>query len=141
MLLAMPAVTACGEHGPTCEPTAEGEEAEEEGEPTGATCPPDSTLTYETFGRGFAQAYCTQCHSSEFTSCADRHGAPFFHDFDSRLGMFLVGEHIDAKAGAGPNATNTVMPPEEFIGDVVPGAPSVGERQQLAEWLDCGAPE
>jgi uncharacterized membrane protein len=143
-LLALPLVTACGEDAPTCEEHDHGEEeehGEEDGEPTGATCPVDSTLTYDNFAKGFAAAYCTQCHSSEITSCAERHGATFFHDFDTRDGIFLVADHVDERAGAGPDAVNELMPPPEFIGDVVLGAPTLEERQQLSEWLACGAPE
>lgn len=29
---------------------------------SGATCPSNSTLTYDTFGRAFFQRYCDSCH-------------------------------------------------------------------------------
>jgi hypothetical protein len=37
-------------------------------------------------------------------------------------------------AGSGPDATNEQMPPDGT-------APTLAERQQLAEWLACGAPD
>lgn len=102
------------------------------GPPTGAECPPTSQLTYDNFGKPFMESYCTRCHSSTLTG-ADRMGATPFHDFDTLIGIRNVADHIDQTAGAGPNATNESMPPD---GD----KPSLAERQQLAEWLACGAP-
>jgi hypothetical protein len=102
------------------------------GPPTGAECPPDSTLTYEGFAVPFFAAYCNDCHSSELHG-EDRMGAPSFHDFDTQLGIQQVAEHIDAASGSGPDATNTGMPEEAPF-------PTLVERQQLAEWIACGAP-
>ena len=62
-----------------------------------------------------------------------RQGAPEFHDFDTIGGIRNVAGHIDQMAGSGPNATNTGMPNED-------PAPTMAERQQLAEWIACGAP-
>jgi uncharacterized membrane protein len=102
------------------------------GPATGAECPPTSTLTYDNFGRTFMESYCTRCHSSELTGAA-REGATRDHDFDTHAGIVGVADHIDQAAGAGPNATNDQMPPD---GDM----PTLAERQQLAEWIACGAP-
>ena len=103
--------------------------AEEEGTPTGATCPSNSTVTYDGFIKGFMQSYCTRCHSSTLMGDA-RQGAPLGHDFDSEAGILLVGEHVDEHAGSGPNATNEIMPPD--------GAkPTKEEREKLSEWLAC----
>jgi hypothetical protein len=96
---------------------------------TGAVCPADSTLTYETFGQGFMEAYCTRCHASDLHG-ADRHGASLYHDFDSLLGVLRVWEHVDQYAAAGPNSVNKLMPPD---GE----KPTLGERTQLGEWLAC----
>jgi uncharacterized membrane protein len=96
---------------------------------TGATCPPASTLTYETFGAPFMESYCTRCHATDVVG-ADRHGAPTDHNFDTLDGILAEAEHVDAYAAAGPDATNTIMPP---AGD----APSDEERLQLGEWLAC----
>ena len=102
------------------------------GPATGATCPPASTLTYASFGQAFMESYCTRCHSSTLSG-ADRNGATAFHDFDTRLGVVQVADHIDQAAGSGPNATNDQMPPDGAM-------PSVAEREMLAEWIACGAP-
>lgn len=102
------------------------------GPSTGASCPPDSQLTYASFGQPFMEQYCTRCHSSALAGEA-RMGAPAFHDFDTQLGIQQVADHVDQAAGAGPNATNESMPPDG-------ASPTLAERQQLAEWIACGAP-
>ena len=102
------------------------------GPATAATCPPSSTLTYATFGQPFMESYCTRCHSSTLTG-DDRNGVTSFHDFDTHLGVRQVADHIDRAAGAGPGATNDQMPPDG-------AAPSLAEREMLAEWIACGAP-
>jgi uncharacterized membrane protein len=102
------------------------------GPPTGATCPPSSTLTYDNFGQSFMTSYCTRCHASTLTG-SERMGAPLLHDFDTLPGILVFIDHIDETAAAGPDATNTSMP----IGD--PG-PTIDERTLLGEWLACGAP-
>lgn len=103
------------------------------GPPTGAVCPPTSTLTWESFGRGFMTTYCTGCHSSERTG-SDRHGAPSFHDCDTVFGVRAISDHIDATAAAGPDAVNVGMPGDDYP------EPSLEQRQLLGEWLACGAP-
>jgi cytochrome c5 len=102
---------------------------EEHGEPTGATCPEGSTLTYESFGAQFMEDYCTRCHDSALTG-EDRNGAPLDHDFDTLAGVLAVADHIDEYAAAGPNAVNTLMPPRA-------PSPSEEQRRQLGEWLAC----
>lgn len=97
--------------------------------PTGSTCPPGSTLTYENFGADFMGAYCTRCHASDRHG-EDRHDAPLYHDFDTFDGIIVVADHVDEYAAAGPDATNTLMPPDGT-------APSEEERLQLGEWLAC----
>lgn len=104
----------------------------EEGEfgpPTESVCPPNSTLTWESFGQSFMSTYCTRCHASTLEGDA-RMGAPLYHDFDSLMGVLVVADHVDEKAAAGPAATNTFMP----IGTPTP---TMAERQQLGEWLQC----
>lgn len=115
-LAALLAVTACSDE---AEPT-----------PSGATCPPNSTLTYDNFTAGFMASYCTRCHASTLEGSA-RHGAPLFHDFDTEAGILNVGHHVDEYAAAGPSAVNTLMP------DDGGAAPTVEERQKLGEWLAC----
>lgn len=102
------------------------------GPPTGAVCPPASTLTYDTFGRTFMETYCTECHDSRLTG-EDRQGAPSFHDFETVEGVRNVADHVDRMTGSGPSATNTQMPPED-------PKPTLAERQMLSEWIACGAP-
>lgn len=103
------------------------------GPPTESICPPDSMLTYESFGRPFMETYCTQCHHSELMG-EERMGAPSFHDFDTIFGIRAVALHIDETSAAGPAAVNMSMPPED-------PRPTLAERRQLGEWLACDAPE
>ena len=103
------------------------------GPPTGATCPPDSTLTYDDFAARFMADYCTACHSSALPP-DQRHGAPVLHDFDTLDGIIAVWQHVDETAAAGPDAVNTLMPPQD-------PRPTLDERYQLGEWLACGMPE
>jgi uncharacterized membrane protein len=117
------AVASCGEDDDHDEPV---------GTPTESVCPSGSSLTYDTFGRTFVETYCTRCHSSTLVGAA-RNGAPEFHDFDTLLGIQMVADHVDQKAAAGPAATNVAMPPDG-------ATPTLSERQQLGEWIACGAP-
>ena len=107
------------------------DEMSDVGTPTGATCPDNNTLTYDSFGKMFVQNYCLRCHSSKLT-CAQRMGAPSDHNFDVELGIIGNVKHIDEVAAAGPNAVNMMMPP----GDP---KPTVEERKQLGQWLACEA--
>lgn len=107
-------------------------EEDEEGSPSGAVCPENSTLTWDNFGKPFMTNYCTRCHSTALTGSA-RQGAPNDHNFDSAELVREEIEHTDEQAAAGPDAVNTLMP----IG--VP-TPSEDERRKLGEWLACGAP-
>lgn len=102
------------------------------GPPTESTCPPNSTLTYENFGAGFMNTYCTRCHAMELTGAA-RMGAPSFHDFDTIFGIRAVSNHVDETTASGPAATNEGMPPDKPF-------PSLMERKQLGEWIACGMP-
>jgi uncharacterized membrane protein len=92
-----------------------------------ASCPPGgTTLTYESFGKPFLDANCQWCHASSVT---DRHGAPDFVTFDTLADVHAHLDRIFVRA-AGPNTT---MPPG-------PDDPPPALRDQLAEWLACGAP-
>lgn len=99
-----------------------------DGQPSGAGCPPDSTLTYENFGQPFMESYCIHCHASWLQGGGQRRGAPVDHDFDTQLGVQVEIDHID-RAAAGSDA----MPPYG-------PRPTADERTELAEWLACGAP-
>ena len=58
---------------------------------------------------------------------------------DSAFEIRAFKDHIDWMAGAGPEATNTQMPPDDGPDDGP--APTLAEREQLAQWLACDAPE
>jgi hypothetical protein len=112
--------------------------------PTGAVCPdPDpGTLTYDNFGMAFMDNYCTWCHSSDLPR-SKRNGAPIYHDYDTFLGVLETIDHVDQQAGFGPNADNTLMPPDDCptqAGGKLDRScpkPTDEERRQLAIWLAC----
>ena len=90
-------------------------------------CPSEgSSLTYESFGKPFINGYCQPCHAS---AVDDRKGAPSSYGFDTYEQVLEHRERIFARAAA----DNDSMPPG-------PDDPSPEEREQLAEWLACGAP-
>jgi hypothetical protein len=97
---------------------------------TGATCPDNSTLTYDNFGMKFFSDYCLRCHSEKLTGDA-RMMAPPDHNFDKLSDIDLLSPHIDEMAGSGPKATNVTMPPSD-------PKPTMEERQKLSEWIACG---
>jgi cytochrome c5 len=122
LTLAVFALSSCGD-----------DDASDSEGPSGATCPENSSLTYDTFGRAFMEDYCTRCHSSALTGAA-RNGAPSDHNFDTLEGIKdTETEHLDEEAAAGPDHVNTAMPPEG-------PKPTEAERRQLGEWLACGTP-
>ncbi len=91
-------------------------------------CPPGGTdLTYKNFGGSFINAYCQSCHGS---TSEDRAGAPGEFIFDTPEQVARHKDRIFARSAAG----NDSMPPG-------PDDPSLEEREKLAEWLACGAPE
>ncbi len=89
---------------------------------SGATCPTGNTLTYENFGRQFFASYCDRCHASRTSPV-----------MNSLATIRANSTAIDSEAASGPDATNTAMP------EGTP-APTTAERQQLGQWLACGAP-
>lgn len=90
-------------------------------------CPPQGTpLTYANFGATFLNSYCQSCHAS---TAQDRKGAPGDFLFDTREQVLRQRERIFVRSAAG----NDSMPPG-------PIDPSLSERNQLADWLACGAP-
>jgi cytochrome c5 len=100
---------------------------------SGATCPKDSTLTYDNFAKDFFEKYCVECHSSELSGSM-RQGAPLNHDFNTlALIRAVPADHIDEQAAAGPDAVNDFMPEEG-------PAPTLEEREKLGEWLACDRP-
>jgi uncharacterized membrane protein len=102
----------------------------DEGGGTGSTCPPGSTLTYESFGNDFMQSYCIECHASDLPP-GERMDAPVGVDFDTLEGILERADEIDRAAAAGPDEINTQMPPPEQP------QPTDAERMMLGEWLAC----
>jgi hypothetical protein len=96
---------------------------DELGDPTGSTCPTDSTLTYAEFGRAFFQNNCLSCHG------AGRGESPTLESLDDIKANKSL---IDRAAAAGPDAVNTFMPED--------GSVPESERRKLGEWLACDAP-
>ena len=90
-------------------------------------CPPQGTqLTYASFGRDFLDTYCNRCHNA---SESHRSGAPESYRFDTLADVHDHRERIFVRSAA----SNTTMPPG--LDD-----PPDEAREQLAEWLACGAP-
>jgi len=90
-------------------------------------CPPDSALTWESFGGGYVISYCTTCHHSALPADM-RQLAPVAMNFETLELVRMHAPRIWARA-ADQNAT---MPPI--------GAPGMDERELFGEWLACGAP-
>lgn len=90
-------------------------------------CPPDSALTWENFGQPYMVSWCTACHSSALDE-AHRAFAPVDVNFDDLDGVRAQAEAIWNRSGD----QNNTMPPAGV-------APAI-EREQLGEWLACGAP-
>jgi uncharacterized membrane protein len=87
-------------------------------------CPETGTaLTYDGFGKIFLASRCNTCHTTS------KSGAPGKYKFDTVEDVRRLADRIFVRA-AGPNVT---MPPG-------PDDPPATERDQLAEWLACGAP-
>lgn len=112
--------------------------------PTQTVCPtPDPmALTWDNFGREFMAEFCNSCHSSTLLH-SERNGAPLFHDYDALMTVLYLPNHIDEQAGAGPAATNTLMPPARCPS--TPGGPidrdcpqpTQQQREELSAWLAC----
>jgi hypothetical protein len=90
-------------------------------------CPPESILTYASFGGPFMLNYCTGCHSSHLAADS-RQAAPPTVNFDTLEDVRRQAERIWVRAGD----HNVGMPPV--------GGPKAEERRRLGEWLACGAP-
>jgi uncharacterized membrane protein len=98
---------------------------------TGSSCPDNSTLTYESFGRAFFASYCLRCHSAAVSGSV--RVAPEGRDFDDLAMIRERAAWIDQFAAAGPKGEHMSMPPD---GE----KPTLEQRTQLGEWLACGAP-
>jgi uncharacterized membrane protein len=85
-----------------------------------------SSLTFDNFADDFFESNCRTCHSVDST---DRRGAPVAVNFDELANVKNLSNNINIRAGEG-----TSMPPSS-----APAFPSGGERDMLAEWIECGA--
>jgi uncharacterized membrane protein len=108
-------------------------EHEHGGTATGTACPATDAPTAQNFGTAFLQTYCLACHSASVTGTA-RQGATEGVNYDTLEDVRRQAALIDTHAAAGPNATNTEMPPAQR------SQPSQQEREKLGQWLACGAP-
>lgn len=79
-------------------------------------CPPDSTLTYETFGQTFIETNCLSCHASR-----ERPRLGTVEEIRANMDD-LLQETVATKA----------MPEDRDI--------DLEDRRLLGEWLACGAP-
>lgn len=87
-------------------------------------CPSGGTdLTYDNFGKDFMDNYCTSCHASG-SGIAQAQDIPL----DSQSAIQADIDDVYEQAGG----ENTAMPPSGK-------SPTAAERDQLAEWLSCGA--
>ncbi len=111
---------------------SESHEHEHGGSATGATCPSSGAPSAQNFGTAFLETHCLSCHSKSLTGAA-RQGATEGVDFDTLSDVRRQAALIDTHAAAGPNATNTEMPPANRP------QPTQQEREKLGQWLACGA--
>lgn len=81
------------------------------------TCPPESTLTYETFGQALISDNCLSCHAGKESPRLD-----------------TVAAIRANKTAILREAVGTAAMPEDS--DMV-----LEDRQALGEWLACGAPD
>ncbi len=91
-------------------------------------CPPGSLVTWQTFGSGFIDTWCTTCHSKILTGDA-RYGAPEGLDFNTYDQVAASQDRIVEQAALGEPPP---MPPA--------GGTTDAERDRLVEWVACGAP-
>jgi len=113
------ATSSCGGAQDTGLDTATGQVTA--GGATGSACPTGSTLTYANFGEAFIVTNCLSCHGSRQNPI-----------LSTQTAIQTASAEIDRMAAAGPDATNTAMPPS--------GGVSTTDRLKLGEWLACGAP-
>lgn len=79
------------------------------------SCPPDSTLTYASFGEELIANHCLECHD---------------HEGPTLLTQSSIRQHASEILD---NAVYTDAMPEDADMPLM-------EREKLGEWLACGAP-
>lgn len=80
------------------------------------SCPPNSTLTYQSFGATFMANNCLSCHSSKEKPALGTQSA--------------IQQHLDDILQEA--VYTTAMPQDSSM--------TLSERSQLGEWIACGAP-
>ena len=80
------------------------------------TCPPDSTLTYASFGQVFISDNCLSCHTSKERPT------------------------LTTQAAVETNASAIITAAVTSVRMPASGSLSIDERRLLGEWLACGAP-
>lgn len=88
-----------------------------------------SELTYAAFASAFMDTYCNDCHSSSLNP-GQRRGAPVGVDFDTYELIVERADRVLIRTSISQN-----MPPSNSP------QPSNLEREQLAEWINCGLAE
>jgi len=94
---------------------------------SGRACPPDSAVTWESFGQGFVLSHCAGCHSSNL-GAGERAEAPIEVNMETQD---LVQEWL-IRIYARSADENATMPPVDSV--------LADERVLLGDWLACGAP-
>ena len=91
--------------------------------PTGESlCRHDPPLTYENYGKGFTEQFCTGCHSSLIAE-EQRMGAPEAYNFDTYEGILYWADKM------GQPVADGIMPPG--------GGPTDIQKELFAEWMEC----
>jgi hypothetical protein len=85
-------------------------------DPASIACPPDSTLTYENFGRVLIADQCLSCHTTKERPA-----------LTTQATIQSYRQSIMNTA-----VTSTKMPKDSSM--------LLAEREMLGEWLACGAP-
>lgn len=94
----------------------------------GRPCPEDSALTWSNFGEATMLTHCVGCHSEHLAEGTPRGQAPLGVDFNSHARTQAWLERIHARSAD----QNRTMPPADTM--------SERTREQLGDWLACGAP-
>jgi uncharacterized membrane protein len=97
---------------------------------SGPECPTGSTLTYADFGKPFLTKYCSSCHAATLTGSA-RQAAPADDVFDTAAQVRAKSDEV----------IHEVSVEKSMPFGTASLKPSDAEREQLGEWVACGAPD
>lgn len=93
------------------------------------TCAASGALTYTNFGKKFVDDYCASCHAGSVHG-PDRQGAPPTVVFDSLAQIRAKQDDVENDV-----VVLKVMPFGQSTKH-----PTDAQREQLGQWLRCGAP-